>query len=291
MPHNEGVRSLVPLLVRRAYGRAFRAINLRRYARREVRALSLFIQSCELKFQRRLLTGMDPARVVSLKAFGQFLLSRQNPSSVAVVSGSVEEPEIALLRNSPQIDQLSFSENSALYDLGRDWSLPAWSEHHRKYDLVLCEQVLEHLPDPKLGVKNLAILLAPGGLLHISVPAVNNRHGEPHYYYSGFSSEVLDHWIEAAGLSREDTSSWNSDKGARMYATSDWAPLAESGPPVFLTMALRLHLGEPVMVLRILLRRLTNALRYPFQRLFSSQPTKNAVVVWSFARSPDKLPE
>ncbi len=39
-----------------------------------------------------------------------------------------------------------------------------------KFDLVLCTEVIEHTPDPLLGVKNLIASLRPGGQLILSVP-------------------------------------------------------------------------------------------------------------------------
>ena len=123
------VKSIIPLHARRAYGRALRSVTDRRSRANEVRELKRFIQSFEVGFRRRLLTGLDPARVVSLQAFRKFLLTRSElPRSIAVVSGSDEEPEIALLQKSPNPVQLSFSEDPALYDLGEDWSQPAWSQ-------------------------------------------------------------------------------------------------------------------------------------------------------------------
>lgn len=66
-----------------------------------------------------------------------------------------------------------------MFDLTKPWEGPAWSAYRGAYDLVLCEQVLEHFIDSAQAALNLALLLRKGGVLHISVPATNNRHGEP----------------------------------------------------------------------------------------------------------------
>jgi len=227
---------------------------------------------------------MDPGRVISLKAFLAYVASH-SPSTdkVAVVSGSTSEPELLLLGEIGSIDCLNFEDNPEIFDLNKDWSGPSWERYRGTYDLVLCEQVLEHLPDPKLAIRNLASLLRDGGLLHLSVPSVNNYHGEPHYWYAGFATEALNSWLVDAGLSVVESSSWRSKKGSRMYSTSDWAPLSESGPVVFFIGGLgSLGGGDFRGVVLLVLRRLRNAFLYPFQPLFAISPTNAAVVSWAF---------
>ena len=254
-----------------------------------VRDLIAFIDSQSSVFRRRLLVDMDPGRVVALMAFQRFLFS--NPmvtNRVAVVSGSITEPELRLLDSEIAVDFLNFADKPELFDLQKDWSKPSWDIFVGAYDLVLCEQVLEHLLNPKLAVENLALLLRPGGVLHLSVPSVNNRHGEPTYFYSGFAPQALEFWVGCAGLRVLESSSFLSDKGSRMYSTTDWAPLAESGPTVFFLKALSSARKEPQALIPLVARRIANSLRYPFQLLFSSRPTTNAVVSWVFAKKPSK---
>jgi SAM-dependent methyltransferase len=49
------------------------------------------------------------------------------------------------------------------YDLG-----------HRRFDLIVCWDVLEHLSDPRSAIARLASALSPGGLLLIKGPVVNS---------------------------------------------------------------------------------------------------------------------
>ncbi len=259
----------------------------RRQRNTEVQALAAFVRAQRKDFRLRMLTAMAPSRVVSLRAFDNFFRSKTiGKASVAVVSGSVNEPELSFLSEGIEVHFLSYEENPALFDLGKDWSHSRWIEYHHRYDVVLCEQVLEHLLDPKLAIQNLSQILSPNGILHLSVPAIDNRHGEPHFYYAGFATELIEHWLRGLGLVVLDVSSWDSDKGSRMHSTSDWAPLAVSGPGIFFFEALFLLRRDLGKVVHLFFRRVQNHLKYPFQALFPAQRTKNAVVVWAFASAP-----
>lgn len=63
-------------------------------------------------------------------------------------------------------------------------SIPAPSE---SFDVVLCTEVLEHLPDPLAAIKELARLLRPGGQLLLTAPFCSFTHFSPYFYSTGFS--------------------------------------------------------------------------------------------------------
>lgn len=254
--------------------------------RSAISSLSHFVASQDRDFRSRLLTQMDPGRVISLQSFSRFFGPKMPAlRSVAVVSGSQNEPELGILPRDVQVDYLSFHENPDLFDLCKDWTQASWTSYRWKYDLVLCEQVLEHLIDPKKAIANLSLLVKPGGWLHVSVPAINNRHGEPHFFYSGFATEALEHWLECAGLAVEEVSSWDSSKGSRMYSTCDWSPLAESGPAVFFLQSLGHTLRSPSNFFKLIAGRIANRLKYPFQTLIEVRDSGNAVSIWAIANS------
>lgn len=282
-------RRFVPLGLRRFAGSIFDTVGLCRASALFSKMLSDFIQEQEVPFARRLLTQIDPGRVVSLMHFRRYYSSRSIfPASIAVISGLPSEPELVQFPNGVVVEFLSFDSNPARFDLGMNWKGPQWNEWRGKFDLVLCEQVLEHVLDPQKAIKNLAELLVPGGTLHVSVPAVNNRHGEPNYFYSGFAQETIQAWAENCGLEVSELGSWNSEKGSRMYATSDSAPLAVSGPFRFFLHALVLLKGSPERLLALLKKRVVFAFRYPCQPLFPCGYSNNPVVVWMFALKPGR---
>lgn len=52
-----------------------------------------------------------------------------------------------------------------------------------EFDSVICTQVLEHVCEPKILLKEMNRVLKPGGVLLISVPMFWGHHEEPHDYY------------------------------------------------------------------------------------------------------------
>lgn len=53
----------------------------------------------------------------------------------------------------------------------------------RRFGLILCQHVLEHVKRPFEAAENLAALLAPGGTLYVAVPWVQAFHGYPDDYW------------------------------------------------------------------------------------------------------------
>ena len=58
------------------------------------------------------------------------------------------------------------------------------------YDVVLCTEVLEHVPEPIAALREMARLLKPGGRLFLTAPLGAGLHQEPHHYYGGYTP----HW-------------------------------------------------------------------------------------------------
>lgn len=245
-----------------------------------------FLLRQSVDFRRELLLKLDPGRVMSLLALDEFMKDQAHlAQEVAVVSGSMSEPELKILR--PKRTQiLSYEESPELFDLSRDWSQSVYEPYHDRFSLVLCEQVLEHLPDPKLAISNLRTIIEPGGFVHLSYPSINNRHGEPDFFYSGFAPEVVTLWGEAAGLRLVKEGSWNSAKGARMYATCDWSPLAVSGHWKFLLLFLTRGACSLTDLGRLLRARVRHSILYPFQKIRVEELNSFAVVSWNIFQNP-----
>jgi len=243
-----------------------------------------FLISTKPEFRNVLVNEIDTARVVSLIKFEDFFRNRSKDfSSIAIVSGSLAEPELRLIGKYRDVSILSFEDNPLLFDLNRDWSKTAWSQFHNAFDLVLCEQVLEHVLHPDMAVKNLFQILKPGGLLHITAPAVNNSHGEPFYFYSGFSAATLRGFAEESGLTVFESGSWSSNKVSRMYATCDWAPISQSGSLVHMVLGLWLQRRSITSFFSTLLGKFRIFLTLPFQGAFTPSRQNNFVITWMFA--------
>ena len=83
----------------------------------------------------------------------------------------------------------------------------------RRYDVVICEQVLEHVDDPWLAVSNLRRLTAPGGLVVISSPFLVKIHELPEYGmrdYWRFTPRGLRVLLERSGLDVQFVRSWGN---------------------------------------------------------------------------------
>lgn len=60
------------------------------------------------------------------------------------------------------------------------------------FDVVLCSEVLEHLPDPVKALAEFSRLLKPGGKLILTAPFASLVHFAPYHYCTGFSR----YWYE-----------------------------------------------------------------------------------------------
>lgn len=67
------------------------------------------------------------------------------------------------------------------------------------FDCVLCTEVLEHVPDPVLALKECRRVLKSGGKLFLSTPFFNPLHEIPHDYYR-YTPFALKHMAESSGL-------------------------------------------------------------------------------------------
>lgn len=62
----------------------------------------------------------------------------------------------------------------------------------KKFDVILCTEVIEHIPYPHLAIEEFSRILKKDGILILTAPSNCLRHMDPFYFYSGFS----DRWFE-----------------------------------------------------------------------------------------------
>jgi SAM-dependent methyltransferase len=82
-----------------------------------------------------------------------------------------------------------------------------------RFDVVICEQVIEHVIDPCAAVRNLRDLCAPGGRVIVSTPFLVRVHELPMYGlrdYWRFTPRGLARLLESAGLDVEHVGSWGN---------------------------------------------------------------------------------
>jgi SAM-dependent methyltransferase len=78
-----------------------------------------------------------------------------------------------------------------------------------RYDVVICEQVLEHVVDPDAAARTLAGMLRPHGWLLVSTPFLIRVHGSPGDYWR-FTPAGLRILLERHGLAVESVKGWGN---------------------------------------------------------------------------------
>jgi SAM-dependent methyltransferase len=82
---------------------------------------------------------------------------------------------------------------------------------HERFDVVICEQVIEHVPDPCAAAANLRALCAPGGHVVVSTPFLIRVHEEWGMQdYWRFTPRGLRTLLERAGLTVETVGAWGN---------------------------------------------------------------------------------
>jgi 2-polyprenyl-3-methyl-5-hydroxy-6-metoxy-1,4-benzoquinol methylase len=95
-------------------------------------------------------------------------MNLNNFKRVAVISGSLEEPELKLI-NYDSVDLLNYEETYNSFNLDDDWRdynnniNQDFSRQSSKYDFVFCNQVLEHIYSPIQGIKNIYYITKNNG--------------------------------------------------------------------------------------------------------------------------------
>jgi 2-polyprenyl-3-methyl-5-hydroxy-6-metoxy-1,4-benzoquinol methylase len=73
-----------------------------------------------------------------------------------------------------------------------------------QYEVVLCSEVLEHVPDPVASLSKLSRLVSRGGSLLVTVPLLSLMHQAPHWHAAGLSPFFFNYWAPRLGLRVEE---------------------------------------------------------------------------------------
>jgi len=68
------------------------------------------------------------------------------------------------------------------------------------FDVILCSEVLEHIPDPMKAIKEFNRLLRRKGKLILTAPFASLVHFAPYHYYSGFSKYWYEYHLPKIGF-------------------------------------------------------------------------------------------
>jgi SAM-dependent methyltransferase len=137
-----------------------------------------------------------------------------------VVMNEAVEAEIERL-GPPGLSAAEISGDLHATKAWKEYASLAWPEFDlcapltegRRFDLVICEQVLEHVADPVAAVENLRELCTPGGHLIVSTPFLIKVHEFPSFGmldYWRFTPRGLRTLLERAGLEVDAVDSWGN---------------------------------------------------------------------------------
>jgi SAM-dependent methyltransferase len=151
-----------------------------------------------------------------------------NIKSVALVGGK-HDPELSIF-DEKQITTFGIDGESEFLDLN---SSNSEFSSNAKFDLVVCNQVLEHVWNHQSFFENLKMLVQPGGYLWITAPASNFVHSSPHYYSAGFTSPYLEKNLIKHGFEVVNVGELSSKRNYLMrHSFNLWLSAAESNNPL-----------------------------------------------------------
>ena len=67
-------------------------------------------------------------------------------------------------------------------------------------DIIICTEVLEHVPDARAAIASISASLRPSGLALITVPLQSRMHQAPFWFVSGFSPYWFQYHAQTVGL-------------------------------------------------------------------------------------------
>ena len=77
-------------------------------------------------------------------------------------------------------------------------------EPDASFDVILCSEVLEHIPDPLKAIEEFARLLKPAGKLILTAPFSSLVHLSPYHYCTGFSRYWYEYHLKRYGFEIEE---------------------------------------------------------------------------------------
>lgn len=97
----------------------------------------------------------------------------------------------------------SFAASDVPYQYGNlNYTGNIWEidEVDNAFDVILCTEVLEHIPYPEKTLKEFYRLLKPEGKLILTFPSNCLRHMDPYYFSSGYSDRFMEYFLPKIGF-------------------------------------------------------------------------------------------
>ena len=72
------------------------------------------------------------------------------------------------------------------------------------FDVVMCIEVLEHIPEPILAIKEFSRILRGGGTMILTAPVCSLTHFAPYFFYNGYSRYFYERILRESGFKIEE---------------------------------------------------------------------------------------
>jgi SAM-dependent methyltransferase len=193
--------------------------------------VSEFLSKYSNKFNRDMENAEPYTTLVRLASLTHQLSKIQTYfETVTVVSGSEDEPDLRIInfdnlhilnyeknsidtrvdQNEPKIfkNKIDKTFSNKRFDIDKSWK----DLEVPRSDLVICNQVFEHIYNPHQAIQNLKKVAKKGGYILVSIPSINCIHSEPYYYTSGYHPRFLERLAKDNDLSICFLEYWGSLK-------------------------------------------------------------------------------
>jgi len=188
------------------------------------RQVKKWIKSQNSGFRKSLIRSHGYNRVVSMFDFDQLsvLENFKHIDKLCVVSGLEDELET----NFVSVNEVFATSLEGGYDLTEDWGRDDFKHKEilNSFDFVMCNQVLEHVPDPIRAFNNVVLMAKPGAYIWVSIPVINRIHDEPNFYSSGYHPRYLRFLSDNAKLDTIHIGAWGSLKYKLFAVSRNWPP-------------------------------------------------------------------
>ena len=161
----------------------------------------------------------DFPRVMALLEFRQYMLKYGRTFNAVLSFNSIniwgeKDPEFAYLKFK---DAYDFN-----YDDDIKYDLHCLELERTDFDFVMLNQVIEHLYDPILALKNVYKHMSVGGLFYANVPVTNSPHDTPFHFYMGVTPVGLGVMTKLAGFDILKIGQWGNQEYLRKSNVDLW---------------------------------------------------------------------
>lgn len=105
------------------------------------------------------------------------------------------------------------------------------------FDVILCSEVLDHVPDPPGAIKELIRLLKKGGIMLITESFCGLTNQSPFFFYTGLSENFYKYWLKDFDLTIKKNGDYFEYQAQEAYRMANWEILIKP----YIDILLRLY--------------------------------------------------